>query len=965
MALYHISLMKGKKSDGSRIQAVEHVKYINREEKYADADKEPDNLVRVPEGCEPLLDGKAVYLYKSAFGDILNTPEGLRVSGGASPVTVGIAMMIAKDSFDGAVTLAGSRRFRDEAVRVVSDYDLPVRFKEPADQEAVEERKEENQHERERFRKKGGKIFRPRDLHEHDAAGLGGRVQSLSSLTTFDVPSLRELSERSLDGHRQRDASVLLHDPAHGELEEHGAEPDPAVRWDLGGRRRGAILKASKMVERNLDTYGESISAVSHVQYINREAAFKKKGGCIYTAHRLPKWAKDDPKRFFRAADRYEAKNANRYLELQMALPNELSLEQNLELIQAFIEREIPNQYYTFAIHDKIGAMSEGTRHLHVHLMFSERSIDDAEREKERSARKFFSYPKRDAKTLAEQRQGGAKRDRRFNGRGFVQEVREAYAEITNAVLEKYGCPDRVDHRSLKEMKKEAEAAGDTYLARILDRTPERSLGPIAVLEADSEDVKAIRRERKLRGTYHEKLFRLLFAETELAEMELRKEAQQASDAAVAVMDLPQYHEHQENGKGSDPYMDELHQNFQEALAEMRRASRTTGWSQDILEEAEVAFLPNEERAFWQEYEQKLREYQNWKTFSDSIDASDFSEANRPYLSIVAPAEHKLEALRKELGERQGHREELEKKLLDPVVQDRLRKYLNRRLQEERQHQEDYRKASAHLLDMAKQYETALVEDDMREKLKDTYGIRELYGVLRRRYYGWKKEVAYAKKTEEAARKAVITLPRATKIAENVWSHGEWKRLRDEQRALKAWKKKLDAKRAAGEEVGALEKEIQAKGRDLDARTEKLQQRMEDPTERMRIREIAAGIMRKNRPAVVRYEAAKRYTVYAEGRLEKNRQEMLAVKNQAAKDSKSAKYKVVHSSGASMPSSPSHPSQNAKVDFPSVIAEAIQNQPRAVQVVARTTDNGLQKDWTMMTDFERDAEREKQILRDL
>lgn len=100
MALYHVSLVKGKKSDGTRIKAVEYVTYMNREEKYADADKEPDTLIRVPKGSERLLDGKAVYLYKSNFGDILNMPEGLRVSGNAFPVTVGIARMIAKDFFD-------------------------------------------------------------------------------------------------------------------------------------------------------------------------------------------------------------------------------------------------------------------------------------------------------------------------------------------------------------------------------------------------------------------------------------------------------------------------------------------------------------------------------------------------------------------------------------------------------------------------------------------------------------------------------------------------------------------------------------------------------------------------------------------------------------------------------------------------------------------------------------------------
>lgn len=963
MALYHVSLMKGKKSDGSRIKAVEHVKYINREEKYADADREPDNLIRVPKGSPPLLDGKAVYLYKSGFGDILNTPEGLRVSGNASPVTVGIAMMIAKDSFDGGVTLAGSPRFKDEAIRVAADCGLPIEFADPADRKAVGERNEERQHERERFRQRGGKIFRPADLHQHDPAGTGKREQSLSSAPTFDISSLRELSERGLDGSRQRDASVLLHDHAYGELEEHGAQPDPSVRWDHGGRRRGAILKAAQMIRHNLDEFGESISAVSHVQYINREAAFRKKGGCIYTAHRLPKWAKEDPKRFFRAADQHERKDGNRYLELQMALPNELTLEQNLELIQKFIERELPNQYYTFAIHDKIGAMSDGTRHLHIHLMFTERSIDDAEREKERTAKKFFSRPVVNPKNLEEARRGGAKRDRRFNKLSFIPEVRATWAEITNEILEKYGCPDRVDHRSLKEMKKEAEAAGDKYLARILDRTPERSLGPVAVLEADNEEVKDIRQERKRRGAYHEKIFRLLFAEAELQEMQLRQEAQKASEMVVSVMELPQYHDHQEASEGSDPYLDELRQNFEEARREMRRASRTTGWSDDILAEAEVAFLPKEEQGFWHEYEQKLREYRNWKTFSESIDTTDFSEKNRPYLSLVAPVERKLEALRKELAGMQGHREELEKMLLGPVVQDRLHKYVNRRMQEERPHQEEYRKAVVHLVNMAEQYRKALLEDDARERLQDTYGTRELYGVLRRRYYGWKKELARARKAEGAAKKAVITLPRATKIAENVWSRGEWKKLRTEKRALAAQHRKLDAQAKAGRDTGAQLKELLAKEQALEARVKALETRMEEPAAKMRIREIAAGVMRKNRSSVIRYEAAKRYTAYAKDRLEKNRQQMLAVKEQMKKDPRSTQYKVVHSGGSAGAAGRSQAAH--RTDYPSLIAEAIQNQPRAVQVVARSTDSGLQKDWIMMTDFERDEELEKQILRDL
>lgn len=173
MALYHVALVKGKKSDGTRIKAVEYVTYMNREEKYADADKEPDTLIRVPKGSERLLDGKAVYLYKSNFGDILNMPEGLRVSGNAFPVTVGIARMIAKDFF------------------CCNYYGYVCLY-----------------------------------------------LQNES---------------------RQQDPSVLRYDHAHGELEEHGAQPDPSVRWDHDGRRRGAVRKAAKIIRCNINVYRETI----------------------------------------------------------------------------------------------------------------------------------------------------------------------------------------------------------------------------------------------------------------------------------------------------------------------------------------------------------------------------------------------------------------------------------------------------------------------------------------------------------------------------------------------------------------------------------------------------------------------------------------------------------------------------------------------------------------------------------
>ena len=137
-------------------------------------------------------------------------------------------------------------------------------------------------------------------------------------------------------------------------------------------------------------------SALSHVEYINRENAFANRGGCIFHSHHLPKWAHDDPKTFFQAADEYETVGNRHYREIEFALPNELkTVEQYRRIIDAFIAKHLSNHYYAYAIHNKIGVMSDGQHHPHVHIMFSERLIDDVEKKQERDAKNFFLYPAR------------------------------------------------------------------------------------------------------------------------------------------------------------------------------------------------------------------------------------------------------------------------------------------------------------------------------------------------------------------------------------------------------------------------------------------------------------------------------------------------------------------------------------------------------------------------------------------
>ena len=70
-------------------------------------------------------------------------------------------------------------------------------------------------------------------------------------------------------------------------------------RTDILERKNLAERTADKILA-NINENLTLLSAKSHVEYINRENAFAKRGGCFFQAHHLPNWANDDPKKFLR-----------------------------------------------------------------------------------------------------------------------------------------------------------------------------------------------------------------------------------------------------------------------------------------------------------------------------------------------------------------------------------------------------------------------------------------------------------------------------------------------------------------------------------------------------------------------------------------------------------------------------------------------------------------------------------------
>ncbi|MFZ7294572.1 MobA/MobL family protein, partial [Avibacterium avium] len=205
-------------------------------------------------------------------------------------------------------------------------------------------------------------------------------------------------------------------------------------------------------------------SAQAKNDYINRNDKYSKRLDDLQFSGygNMPKFAENEPQKFWQASDIYERANARVCTEIVFALPRELNLEQQKELVSSFINSTVNSERnklpYSFAIHS-----DKTNNNPHCHLIFSERQLDGIERSEEQ----FF---KRANSKNAEL--GGTKKTADFRDRDFIKAVRKTWSEQANFALEKQGHTARIDERSYQEqgIDKEPRARLDRVTWQELQR---------------------------------------------------------------------------------------------------------------------------------------------------------------------------------------------------------------------------------------------------------------------------------------------------------------------------------------------------------------------------------------------------------------------------------------------------------------------------------------------------------------
>ncbi len=180
--------------------------------------------------------------------------------------------------------------------------------------------------------------------------------------------------------------------------------------------------------------------ASAHAQYISREGRYERRGGVeLAESGNMPEFARADPHAFWAAADAHERANGRAYTEVQIALPRELGREDRHELARQAARELLGDRFaYTLAVH--VPVAKDNLDQPHMHLMFSERAIDETTRGLPEE--RFF-------------KRNGAKKDPAWNARTKPEEVREKWVEMMNGAMQRAGLGQRLDARSWAEQGRE------------------------------------------------------------------------------------------------------------------------------------------------------------------------------------------------------------------------------------------------------------------------------------------------------------------------------------------------------------------------------------------------------------------------------------------------------------------------------------------------------------------------------
>lgn len=253
-------------------------------------------------------------------------------------------------------------------------------------------------------------------------------------------------------------------------LRDIGARPAQVLgrKESLRKRKRSDMASYHFSVQPVKRSDGRSVVAMAAYRAGERlrderrgmDVDFSRRRGVVHAEILAPEGAAEwllDRATLWNGVERMEKRrDAQLAREINMALPHELSADEQLALVREFVLEHFVTlgMVADIAIHAPVVEKGDDPRNFHAHILLTMRQAGG----------------------------GGLRRvkTREWNSDKMLARWRAAWSEYQNQTLERKGLLQRVDHRSLAVQRRKAIERGDRVAAATLVRAPEIHVGPKA-----------------------------------------------------------------------------------------------------------------------------------------------------------------------------------------------------------------------------------------------------------------------------------------------------------------------------------------------------------------------------------------------------------------------------------------------------------------------------------------------------
>lgn len=717
--------------------------------------------------------------------------------------------------------------------------------------------------------------------------------------------------------------------------------------------------------------------AASHAEYINRQNDFSKEnfikrhGRCVYKANKLPKWANGSASNFFEASDLYGRANGLSYREFELALQEELTLEQNIEIVNTILNNYeyFQDKYYTVAVHDKQAALDDGKQQIHCHIMVSDKIIDEIEKSNERPPEQFFKTYCR-----VNTDKGGAKVDRYFSKDSFGKNLthfRKYYCDVTNAIFRKYGIDKTIDYKSLKMQREEALRNGDYVRAEILNRPAEQYIGLVASYDKNDPAVQKLLEKR----AYIAEITNLILA---------------ASETEKNIKDTILIDKINSSMKEANDVIDERCNTLESKVADISilkndilfSLNQIKEISKDVLsfEEAKALakydLMTKDEKALTNKlfnFSQKSMELQNKIASTDNI-------AAKQELNI------ELEKANKAISNLKVQLRPANKKFTQPYWKAQVTKKVNHLLKENAPAKEQLELLQTQLNNKTVQLRKFIVANV--KNLPEAYSAKDVKVIIDNLIDNVKNNITIKQQEYKSLSARVISPQRAREMAYNVATNHKYKELKEAKRLVA--KEKINLEQEAKPLINQLEyvqkfddsyslnqvkqqlqpyitkyHELNVKEQDVFTKFNELEVFINAPEQQEKINSIIEGILTKNSPIKYQCDSLRGQISSLKIELKELKNLSVGVNNQVRLDKNTNfKYSIKLQTGTTSVANISGGSISSS-DTIKLLAQAFNGVEGAIPLVAKIdeqTDEVL--DYKHLSIADKNARRSNAILRE-